>query len=451
MVATRYATADDGARLAYQVRGAGPVDLLIPSYGFISVATFDEEPRCAWFLERLQSFARLICFDWRGIGLSDPFDPARPPTLDRAAEDVRSILNRVGSAQAAFLASLLSGPAALQFAASAPSRAAGLVLVNTTARCLAAPGYEFGVPELVASRFTEEVIEPDADADSGAVVAVHAPSVASDPAFVHWWEDAGRRGASPAVARAYQTAFLATDVRALLPSIRVPALVIQRRDTQWFRREHGAYLAERLPGARYVELPGTDMPPFTENADLVVEEIEEFLTGARHVHDDGDRPLATLLFTDIVESTSHAARLGDHQWRELLHRYHERVSREVVRFRGNVVKTLGDGIIGTFDSPARAVRCAMSTRDAVESLGLQLRAGLHTGEIDLTDGDVGGIAVHIAARVMALAEPGEILASGALPALLVGSGITFEPRGEHELKGLPGTWPLFVVADDTDA
>jgi class 3 adenylate cyclase len=187
------------------------------------------------------------------------------------------------------------------------------------------------------------------------------------------------------------------------------------------------------------------MPPFTENADSVVEEIEEFLTGSRHVHDDADRVLATLLFTDIVESTSRAADLGDQQWRELLHRYHEQVSREVVRHRGNVVKTIGDGIIATFDSPARAVRCAAAIRDAVEPLGLRIRAGLHTGEIDLHDGDIGGIAVHIAARVVALAEPGEILASGALPALLVGSDITFEPRGEHELKGVPGSWSLYAV------
>jgi class 3 adenylate cyclase len=445
MVATRYATADDGAHLAYQVRGEGAVDLLIPSYGFISVATFDEEPRCALFLERLQSFARLICFDWRGIGLSDPFDPAHPPTLDRAVQDVVSILDSAGSERAAFLASLISGPAAIQFAAAARSRSVGLVLVNTTSRCLAASGYEFGVPESVASRFTEEVIEPDAEADPAAVVAVHAPSVASDPAFVHWWEEAGRRGASPAVARAYQTAFLASDVRELLPSIRVPTLVVQRRDTQWFRRGHGQYIAERIPGARYVELAGSDMPPFTENADSVVEEIEEFLTGSRHVHDDADRVLATLLFTDIVESTSRAADLGDQQWRELLHRYHEQVSREVVRHRGNVVKTIGDGIIATFDSPARAVRCAAAIRDAVEPLGLRIRAGLHTGEIDLHDGDIGGIAVHIAARVVALAEPGEILASGALPALLVGSDITFETRGEHELKGVPGSWSLYAV------
>jgi class 3 adenylate cyclase len=444
-VRTQYARADDGAHLAYNVRGDAPIDLVVPSYGFISVADFDEEPRCRRFLERLAEFARLICFDWRGIGLSDPFPAAQTPPLDRLARDVVSVLDAAGSARAAFLASLLSGPPAIQCAVDAPARIAALILANTTARGLAAPGYEFGIPRAVAERFTEEVIDPDANSDAAAVVAVHAPSLATDPTFVQWWEDAGRRGASPAIARAYQMTFLETDVRDLLDSVRVPTLVLQRRETQWFRPGHGRYLAERIREARYVELPGADMPPFGENADAVVEEIEEFLTGARHIEDDANRVFATLLFADIVESTSRAVEIGDQQWDLVLSRYRDRVQHEVARHRGRFVKSIGDGVLATFDRPAPAIRCATAVREALAPLGLQIRAGLHAGEVDVREGDVAGIAVHVAARVMALADPGDILVSAALPSLLIGSGIAFEPRGEHELKGVPGTWPIYAV------
>jgi class 3 adenylate cyclase/pimeloyl-ACP methyl ester carboxylesterase len=442
---TRYARADDGAHLGYQIRGSGPVDLLVPSYAFISVAAFDDEPHCARFFERLASFARLICFDWRGIGLSDPFDPAQAPSDERLARDVVAVLDAAGSERAAFLATLLAGPPALRFAADFPDRTMGLVLTNTTARGVEAPDYEFGVPLAIAHRFTEDIIEPEGDVDTAAVVAVHAPSVAGDPQFVRWWEEAGNRGASPAIALAYQKAFIETDVRALLTSIQVPTLVIQRRDTEWFRRGHGQYMAERIPGARYVELPGRDMPPFTENPELVLEEIEEFLTGARHVQDDARRLLVTLLFIDIVGSTSRAAQLGDQRWRELLDQYHRRVAQEVTRHRGQLVKSIGDGALATFDSPARAIRCARAIRDALQPLGLEIRAGLHTGEVDVLDRDVGGIAVHVASRVMGLAQPGEILVSSALPSMVIGSGITFESRGEHELKGVPGSWAIHAV------
>jgi class 3 adenylate cyclase len=443
----RYARRDDGAHIAFEIRGEGEIDLLVPSYAFISFASFDDEPRCARFLERLQSFARVICFDWRGIGLSDPFDPAQVPSADTQARDVERVLDAAGSERAAFLASLLSGPLAIQSAVRAPERIAGLVLCNTTARLLRAPDYEFGVPLSVASRFTEEVIEPAAETDPADVVAIHAPSVAADPHFVRWWDEAGRKGASPAIARAYQNALLEADVRSLLPTVGVPTLVIQRRDTLWFLPGHGRYLAEHIPGARYVELPGSDMPPFTENADDVVEEIEEFLTGARHVPDDASRVVLTLMFTDIVESTSRAAAVGDAQWRETLDRYHMLVAKEITRHRGRHVKSTGDGTLATFDSPTRAIRCACAIRAGLEPLGLQIRAGLHAGEVDARRDDVSGIAVHVAARVQALAQPGEVLVSIALPTLVIGSGIEFESRGAHELKGVPGQWPLFAVVN----
>jgi class 3 adenylate cyclase len=446
--ATRYARTVDGSHLAYQIRGEGAVDLLVPSYAFISFTAFDEEPHCARFIERLQSFARVICFDWRGVGLSDPIDPARVPTTASHAQDVQCVLDAAGSERAAFLASLLAGPFAIQLAADAPERLVGLVLCNTTARVIAEPGYDFGVPVAVAQRFTEEAIEPAGGADPAAVIAVHAPSVAADMHFLRWWDDAGRRGASPAVARAFQNALLDTDVRSLLPTIRVPTLVIQRRDTLWFLAGHGQYMAEHIPDARYVELPGADMTPFTENAETVVEEIEEFLTGVRHVQNDASRVVATVLFTDIVESTSRAAAVGDEQWRETLDRHHQVVAREVARHRGLHVKSMGDGTLATFDSPTRAIGSARSIRLALEPLGLQIRAGLHAGEVDVRRDDVGGLAVHVAARVLALARPGEILVSVALPALVIGSSIEFEPRGEHELKGVPGRWPLFAVVDD---
>ncbi len=446
VVKTRYATTNDGAHLAYHVRGAGDIDVLFPSYGFISVAAFDEEPHIASFLERLGSFARIICFDWRGIGLSDPFDPANPPSLELQAHDVLAVMDDVGSNRAAFFASLLAGPIALLMGATHPDRIAALVLVNTTARVVEADDYEFGVPVDVARRFADEVIEPAAEADAASVVAVHAPSVAGDDRFVAWWEDAGRRGASPAIARALQLTLFDVDVRDLLPSIHIPTLVLQRRETQWFRPGHGGYLAEHIPGAQLVELAGADMPPFTGNAEVILEEVEEFLTGSRHLHDDAERILATVLFTDIVGSTVRAATTGDRQWLDTLDRYEEVVAREVTRHRGRHVKSTGDGTLATFDSPARAIRCACAVRDALAPLGLQVRSGLHTGEVDVRGADIGGIAVHIAARVMALAGSGDVLVSGAVPPLLIGSGIDFEARGEHELKDVPGAWQIHAVA-----
>jgi len=444
VVTTRYATADDGAHLAYHVRGTGGVDLLVSSYGFISVASFDDEPHFARFLDHLGSFCRLICFDWRGIGLSDPFDPAHPPSLERQAKDVVCVLDAAGSERAAFLATFLAGSAAIRFAASYPTRTAALVLVNTTARLAKGPGYEFGVPLPVLQRFTDEVIEPAGAADTSAVVAVHAPSVAGDERFLTWWEDAGRHGASPAIALSVQRSLSDIDVRDLLPAIDAPVLVLQGRDTLWLRAGHGRFLAEHIPGATYVELAGADTPPFTENSEVILEEIEDFLLGTRHLH-DRDRVLSTVLFTDIVRSTGRAVELGDRQWRETLDRYDDVVAKQIARHRGRLVKTTGDGALATFDSPARAIRCAQAIQTSVVALGLEVRAGLHSGEVDVRGGDVSGIAVHIAARVIETARPGEILASSALPPLLIGSGIEFESRGGHELRDVPGTWELYAV------
>jgi class 3 adenylate cyclase len=441
--AIRYAPIE-GGHVAYQVTGAGPVDLLVPSYGNASIASFEDEPRLAHFMGALASFARVVRFDWRGVGLSDPVPATSPDGMERRVEEMVAVMDAVGSVRGAVLAWMLAGPPAVALATSHPERVSSLVFVNTTARMLEAPGYEFGVPMEVVNQFDQEVIAPEVEVDSAEVVAIHAPSMAGDAVFRRWWDESGRSGASPARARANLRATMNTDVRGLLPRVSAPSLVLQRRQSIWFRPEHGEYLAAHIPGARLVWLPGSDMPPFTEGADLIVEEIEEFLTGERHVHEP-ETELATVLFTDIVGSTELAGSLGDRRWRDLLDRHDETAAREVSRFRGRVVKSTGDGVLAVFDSPARAIRCALSLTAAAAGDGLELRAGLHTGEIEVRGADIGGIAVHIGQRVCATAGAGEVVLSRTVADLVAGGGFDLEDHGEHELRGVAGSWRLFGV------
>jgi len=439
---TRYAKSGD-VHIAYQVLGDGPTDVLLLVADFIPTDAWEEQPRLAHAYQRLASFSRLIRCDRRGIGLSDPITPGSPPTLEQWIQDALAVLDAVGSEQAVIIGLNDAGPVAALLAATHPERVRALVFVNSYARATHAPDYPHGWPEDAAAKMVEDTVEP-AD-DVGWAMDVIAPSVAGDEEFQRWWDRAGNRGASPATARALLKVYLRSDVRGILDAIDVPTLVVHRVDNAVITVENGRYLAEHIPRAKLVELPGADDMFWLGDADTLIDEIEEFLTGARR-RPAMDRVLATVLFTDIVRSTERAASLGDNQWSRLLDDHDRICAEHVDRYRGRMVKSTGDGVLATFDGPARAIACALDLRAALRPLGIEIRVGLHTGEIELRGDDIGGIAVHIAARIDALAGDGEVLASRTVVDLVVGSGIEFLDRGEHELKGVPGTWTLFAVA-----
>jgi pimeloyl-ACP methyl ester carboxylesterase len=430
---TRYAKSGD-VHIAYQVIGQGATDVvLVP--GFIShVEEWWEQPLSARFLERLASFSRLILFDKRGTGLSDR--EAGVPTLEQRMDDVRAVLAAAGSERAAVLGISEGGAMSVVFAATYPERTAALVLYGTFAE------FRSWVP-------TPEQLEHflhaiDEGWGTGGSLPQFAPSLADDPRFRRWWARHERLGASPGAAMALMRMNSEIDVRHVLPAIRVPTLVLHRTGDVAVDVEASRYQAAHIPGARYVELTGADHVPFVGDAEPILGEIEEFLTGARPIPEP-DRVLATVLFIDIVGSTERAAELGDRRWRDQLGAHHAAVRRELDRFRGREVDTAGDGFLTTFDGPARAVRCAGAIVEAVRSLGLEVRAGLHTGEIELLSGGIAGIAVHIAARVAGLASPGEVLVSSTVKDLVAGSGLRFADRGTHRLKGVPDGWRLFAA------
>ena len=437
-----YAQSGD-LNIAYSVVGEGPIDLI----WVIGVAShldfFWDIPFLKKSLERLASFSRVIVFDQRGSGLSDPVPPQALPTLQERMDDIRAVQDAAGSDRAVLLGQAFGGPTCMLFAATYPDRVASLVLYSTVARWLRADDYPAGMPEQRAVQYKKLARQVWGQ---GGSIEVFAPSVAQDPAMRRVWAKAERMGASPASLVALMETWTQTDVRAILPSIRVPTLVVQRAGDMQFRLEHGRYLADNISGAKYVELPGNDHWWVTEDdRDVVAGEIEEFVTGKRGPAAP-DRVLATVMFTDIVGSTEAAARMGDRAWRELLDRHDDLVHRQLERNRGRAVKQTGDGVAAIFDGPARAITCACGIRDAVRALGLEVRAGLHTGEIERRDEDVSGLGVHIAARVAALAAPGEVWVSNTVKDLVVGSGLQFEDRGTHTLKGVPDEWRLLSVA-----
>ncbi len=444
---TRYAKCGD-VDIAYQVLGEGPRDLLLFTGAIIPIECMDEEPAMARFQRRLASFGRVIRFDQRGVGLSDRGSPSAPPTTENWVEDALAVLDAVGSSEATVIAPYLSAAEGITLAARHPDRVSSLVVVNGAARLFSAPDYDFGVnPDLFDSSLLP-VVEPDAVEQGVDMVAMVAPSIAQDRAFREWFDRAGNLGATPAMAEARWRVVFSNDVRSVLSNIDVPALIIHRRDiiAPFLKVGHGRYLAESIPGAKYVELSGADALYWVGSTREVLDEIEEFVIGTRG-GSGIERVLATILFTDIVGSTDRVAQLGDGSWRDLLDRHDERVRTQIGRFRGHEVNTAGDGFVATFDSPSRAIECARSIRDSLMQLDIDIRAGIHTGEIEIRGTDVAGMAVHIGARVSALAGPGEILVSGAVPPLVAGSGIEFEDRGERELKGVPGRWRLFRVQD----
>jgi pimeloyl-ACP methyl ester carboxylesterase len=433
---TRYARSGD-VNIAYQVTGEGPLDLvLVP--GFVSHLESDwEEPRSAHFLDRLGSFSRLIRFDKRGTGLSDR--PSGLPDLETRMNDVRAVMDAVGSERAALLGYSEGGPMSILFAATYPERTTALVLYGTYAKRLN-PDEDYPWAPTPSARlaYAEEIERSwGTESDLGTM----APN--ADPALRRWWSARARASASPGAARDLILMNSEIDVREVLPAVRVPTLVLHRHGDLDSSPDEGRYIAERIPGARFVELGGSDHVPWID-PDQIVDEVEEFLTGVRGGRTP-DRVLATVLFTDVVDSTGRAVALGDRPWRELLGRYYSLVREQTTRFGGVEVDTAGDGTLARFDGPARAARAALAIVESVRGLGLEVRAGIHTGELELTAEGIAGIAVHIGARIASQAAPGEVLASSTVKDLVVGSGLEFEQRGAVELRGVPGTWRLYAV------
>jgi class 3 adenylate cyclase len=363
------------------------------------------------------------------------------PPWESYAEELAVIMDEVGSQRTALLATVDAGPTALFFAATKPERTSALILAHTTAKCVVADDYPIGIPAGVAEAILAQI---DQLWGTEAMAATHVPSRADDARFRRWFAKYQRTGASPRAVQWFLRAFLEADARPILPLIQAPTVVLHRRNVQLFPVEHARYLTEHIPGAKFVELPGTDVSLIWETPELVLDHVEEFLTGVHRIAEP-TRVLATVLFTDIVGSTEQAERLGDRRWRQLLDLHDELAARLVEEAGGRLVKTTGDGILATFDGPGRGIRCAAALRDELRAIGLQLRAGLHAGEVELRDGDVGGLAVHIAARVMAAAGPEQIFASRTVRDLVMGSDLAFKDRGTRQLKGVEGSWELFAV------
>ncbi|HST55070.1 MAG TPA: adenylate/guanylate cyclase domain-containing protein [Solirubrobacteraceae bacterium] len=438
---TRYARSGD-ATIAYQLAGDGPLDMLFLPGWISQVEQLWEAPALRRFLERLVVFSRLILFDRRGSGLSDSLGDAY--SLEQEARDALAVLDAARSERAALLTYGLGGPVGALLAADRPERVGALIMYSSIARTSWAPDYDWAMAVEDRAEWTERTVAAWGETD-GPGLPVLAPSMAGDPALGTWFARLQRLAASPSEARILLNAATDLDVRATLPRIRVPALIMHRaQDSAWDPR-HSRYLAENIPGARHVELEGADSLPFVGDSDAIVEEIEEFLTGGRRGGELA-RALLTVMFTDIVDATARAATLGDARWRDLLADHDAQVREQLARFGGREVKTVGDGFLVTFDGPpSRALRCALAITAAARELGVEIRVGVHTGECELIGDDVGGMAVHIAARVSALAGPGEVLVSGTVFGTVVGGPFGFEDRGFHELKGVPGRWPLFAL------
>jgi class 3 adenylate cyclase len=437
---TRYTRAGD-VHIAYQVFGEGPVDVVLADQWFSNMDGQWDVPPLAELRRRLASFSRLIMFDRRGMGVSDPVAIQSLPSLDAWMDDLRAAMDAASSDRAALIANIGGAITSLVFAASHPDRLTSLVIVDGFARVRSAPDYPAGLPAEAVERLLGQ-IEPSWG--RGLQLDIFAPSMRGVPGLRETWARFERTATSPGSARAIVGWILGSDVREFLPTIRVPTLVIQHPEGIVFPPALGRYLAQHIPGAKYVELPGPDQLIWGGDQARVVAEIQEFITGVRPMHPT-DRVLATVLFTDIVDSTRRAATLGDRAWRELLGKF-ERLSGQVVAAAsGRLIKSTGDGILAIFDGPARGVRAARELSVRSRELDLPIRAGLHAGEVEVSDGDVAGLAVHIGARVANLASTDEVLVTSTVKELVIGSGIEFEDRGSRALKGVPGRWRLFVV------
>ena len=429
----RYARVGD-SHIAYRVMGEGPPDVVFIGGPAAHLDVVFEDPEMARAHERVASFARLVNFDRRGTGLSDPLD--RPLTLEQQMDDLEAVLEAAGMERVALIAEVEPGLCAM-YAATHPDRVTALVLANAAAAggLVLNPERREAFGDLIENHWGE-----------GAFLSFFAPSRAADPAFARWWVRFERACMSPSMARKMLELNAEIDLRGLLPAIRVPTLVLHQRGNPLIPVESGRELAELIPGARFVEADGTDNYCWPGPDDPEMDLIEELITG-RPARRAPMRMLATVMFTDIVDSTGLAATLGDRAWRGLLDRHHELVRGRLERFRGREVKTTGDGFLATFDGPARGVACAADLVSSAQDLDLNIRCGLHTGECEFLDGDIGGIAVHIGARVTGLAKPQEVLVSGTVKDLVVGSELQFDDRGMHTLRGVPGEWRLYALRD----
>ncbi|HTW43203.1 MAG TPA: adenylate/guanylate cyclase domain-containing protein [Solirubrobacteraceae bacterium] len=440
---TRYTRSDD-ASIAYQIVGDGPLDLLFLPGWISQVEQMWELAALRRFLERLASFGRVILFDRRGTGLSERLVGSH--SLAQEVRDAIAVLDAAGSERAALFTYLLGGLVGTLLAAEHPERVGALIMYASVARTAWAPDYDWAltVPEREALVERNVASWGELDNEGGRMLA---PSMADDPSLAEWLARVERLAASPSEARTVLAAANDLDVREALARIRVPTLVMHRPGERGWDVRHSRYIAEHIPGARYVELEGIDSFPFLGDTEAILEEIEEFLTGQR-AGAGPTRRLLTVTFTDIVDATGHAARRGDGRWRDLLADHDARVRAELARFGGHEVKTVGDGFLATFDGPpTRALRCALAITRVARELGMEVRVGMHTGECELVgEHDVAGMAVHIAARVCALASAGEVLVSGTVFGTVVGGPFSFADRGSHELKGVPGRWPLFALS-----
>ena len=433
--ATKYAKSGD-VHIAYRVFGEGPRDIVLIPGSLSDLELTWELPSNEHLLKRLTAFSRVIVFDKRGQGLSDR---VAEQTLEERISDVRAVMDAAGSARATIYGWSEGGPMSLMFAATSPERTLALVLYGTFASMKSEPW------SLPRELYEQLLREGEAHWGEGAFLAFNAPSTLQDGAMVQRFAQLERASASPGAILSLMRANYELDVRHLLPSVRVPTLILHRTGDALVPVAAGRYLAEHIPGARYIEIPGIDhMVVDNETQDVIADEIEEFLTGVRPAPEP-DRVLATVLFTDIVGSTDRTSAMGDRKWVDLLRAHNDLTQREIGRFRGCAVKSTGDGVLATFDGPGRAIHCAQAIAGSVEQLGLHVRAGLHTGECELMGADIGGIAVVIAARVASLAGADEVLVSSTVKDLVAGSGIHFEARGSHALKGVPGEWALFLA------
>jgi class 3 adenylate cyclase len=430
---TQYAKSGD-VRIAYQVVGQGPFDLVFVP-GFISnLDVAWEEPQRARVWTRLASFARLIMFDKRGTGLSDR--TVGVPTLEERMDDVRAVMDAVGSQRAALFGISEGGAMSVLFAATYPERTRALVLYGTYGH--------FRSWVLPPDKIEAALDRMEKNWGTGESLHLFAPSVASDETFKLSWARFERLGASPSAVVALMRMNSEIDIRPILPSIRVPTFIIHRQGDVRVNVEAGRFMARQIPNAKYLEVPGSDHTLWTGETERILDEVEEFLTGSRSAI-ESDRVLATVLFTDIVNSTKRAETIGDRAWHDVLDRHNALVRREISRHRGHEVRTMGDGFLATFDGPARSIRCALAINEGVEALGLQVRAGLHTGEVEMADDDLSGIAVHIASRVATMAKPGQVLVSNTVRDLVAGSNIRFHDEGSHSLKGLTESVRLFAA------
>ena len=445
----RYAKTSDGVHIAYQTIGVGPIDLVyLPGYVSNIELNWDN-PRLARSLRQLASFSRLIVMDRRGTGCSDRLSAKDLPPLETQADDLRVVMDAVDSSSAALLGFDAGNYLCAWFAAAFPERARALVLISPNARGTSTPDYPWAWSQEEYDSYLEGVAEGWGTREYAEwFLRFTSPPDSEDRSLVEWFDRYCRQAASPASALALESLSSDTDLRDVLPSIHVPTLVLHNSGEPWEPVEAGRYVADHIPGARFIELPGS-VNAVLGLSDDQLGEIEEFLTGVRH-EPKSDRVLATLLFTDIVGSTERAAELGDARWKELLAAHDDRAKIAIERHRGRYVDSTGDGLLATFDGPARAVRCAQAIREAVSDLGLAIRAGCHTGEVEMTGDGVQGIAVHIGARVAALAGSSEVLVSSTVKDLVAGSGLSFEDAGEHELKGVPDLWRLYRVVPSID-